>query len=52
VDQPIPTIKKMIRAILSKEDAEYIFTLDEFNKYTRVVGERFWSRMGKTMGTR
>jgi hypothetical protein len=52
VDQPVPRIKKTIRELLPKEDSDYIFALDEFVKYTRVMGQRFWNRMFKSIETR
>jgi hypothetical protein len=52
VDQPVPKIKKAIKRLLPKDEAEYILSLDEFVNYTRVIGERFWGRMGKAIGAR
>jgi hypothetical protein len=36
VDQPVPKIKKLIGEIVPKEDAGYIFSLEEFIKHTHV----------------
>jgi hypothetical protein len=49
-DLPILKIKKMIREIFPKEDADYIFSLEGFIKYTHVMGERFWARMDRPIG--
>jgi hypothetical protein len=43
IHQPVVTIKRALRDALSKADYEYISGLEEFTRFVRLTGDRFWS---------
>jgi hypothetical protein len=43
IHQPVVRIKRALRDALSKADYEYISGLEEFTRFVRLTGDRFWS---------